>query len=236
MTRASRSPVNLLGRDVSARIPSRDATKGMIRMEERDAAVWEGALPFLRTRDNDAHTLVSYGIARALLEMVPEGDPDVVLPAIILHDTGWSTVDETVAFDAIAPDRDGSLHHIVVQHEKEGARIAREVLGALGHPQAAIDEIAEIIDGHDTRLTALSVNDALVKDADKVWRVSPHGIDVAVPRFGLTREESAILNASRAVDDLFTPAAQAMSRAFLAWECMTESPQWLQTTPRELGA
>jgi hypothetical protein len=236
MTRASRSPVNLLGRDVSAHIPPRDATKGMIRMEERDAAVWDAALPYLRTRDNDAHTLVSYGIARALLEMVPEGDPDVVLPAIILHDTGWSTVPEVVAFNAISPDRDGSLHHIVVQHEKEGARIAREVLSALGHSPAAIDEIVEIIDGHDTRLTAISLNDSLVKDSDKVWRVSPHGIDIAMPRFGLTREESAILNASRAVDDLFTPAAKAMSRAYLAWDCMTQSPQWQQTTPREMDA
>jgi hypothetical protein len=236
MTRASRSTVNLLGRDVSAHIPPRRATKGMIEMRDADAAVWDAALPYLRTRDNDAHTLVSYGIARALLEMVPEGDPHIVLPAIILHDTGWSTVDEAVAFNAIAPDRDGSLTHIVFQHEKAGARIAREVLTGLGRPPADIDEIVEIIDGHDTRLTAISVNDSLVKDADKVWRVSPHGIDVAVPRFGLTREESAILNASRAVDDLFNPAAKAMSRAFLAWECMTESSQWTQTIPREVDA
>jgi len=233
MTRTSRSPVNLLGRDVSAHIPALEATKGMIQMRERDDAVWNAALPFLRTRDNDAHTLVSYGIARALCEMIPDADPDVVLPAIILHDTGWSTVDEVVAFNAIAPDRDGSLHHIVIQHEKEGARIAREVLEALGHSPEVIDEVVAIIDGHDTRLTAISLNDSVVKDADKVWRVSPHGIDVAVPRFGLTREESAILNASRAVDDLFNPEAKAMSRAFLSWECMTESPQWTQTTPRE---
>lgn len=236
MTRTSRSPVNLLGRDVSAHIPALEATKGMIQMRERDDAVWNAALPFLRTRDNDAHTLVSYGIARALCEMIPEADPDVVLPAIILHDTGWSTVDEVVAFNAIAPDRDGSLHHIVIQHEKEGARIAREVLEPLGHSPAVIDEVVAIIDGHDTRLTAISLNDSVVKDADKVWRVSPHGIDVAVPRFGLTREESAILNASRAVDDLFNPEAKAMSRAFLAWECMTESQQWTQTTPREFDS
>jgi len=233
MADASRSAVNHLGRDVSGHIPPRHQTEGMIEMTERDAAVWQAALPYLRTRANDAHTLVSYGIARALLAMVPDGNPDIVLPAIILHDTGWSTVDEQVAINAIAPDRDGSLRHIVIQHEKEGARIAREILEGLGHPAAAIDEICEIIDGHDTRLTALSTNDALVKDADKVWRVSPHGIQVAVPRFGLTYEESTILNASRAVDDLFTDAGKAMSRAFIAWACMTTSPQWDQTMPME---
>ncbi|MDQ2697439.1 MAG: HD domain-containing protein [Actinomycetota bacterium] len=195
----------------------------MIEMGERDAAVWNAALPYLQTRANDAHSLYSYGIARALLMRVPEGDERIVLPAIILHDTGWSTVDEQVAINAIAPDRDGSLHHVVIQHEKEGARIARDILTDLRFPAADIDEICDIIDGHDTRLTAISVNDSLVKDADKVWRVSPHGIGIAVPRFGLTREESAILNAQRAYDDLFNDAAKAMSLAFLSWECMTES-------------
>jgi HD domain len=233
MTSTSRSPVNMLGRDVSASIPARSATPGMIDMGERDAAVWNAALPYLRTRDNDAHSLLSYGIARALLMRVPEGDEHIVLPAIILHDTGWSTVDETLAFNAIAPDRDGSLHHVVIQHEKEGARIAREVLTDLDFPAADIDEICAIIDGHDTRLTATSLNDSLVKDADKVWRVTPHGIGVAVPRFGLTREESAILNAQRAYDDLFNDAAKAMSLAFLSWECMNESVAMTQCYTRE---
>jgi HD superfamily phosphodiesterase len=230
---STRSPINLLGRDVSGSIPARAATPGMIEMGERDAAVWNAALPYLQTRDNDAHSLYSYGIARALLMRVPEGDERIVLPAIILHDTGWSTVDEKVAFNAIAPDRDGSLHHVVIQHEKEGARIAREILTGLDFPADDIDEICAIIDGHDTRLTAISLNDSLVKDADKVWRVTPHGISVAVPRFGLTREESAILNAQRAYDDLFNDAAKAMSLAFLSWECMSESVAMTQCYTRE---
>jgi hypothetical protein len=233
MTNTSRSPVNLLGRDVSASIPARSATPGMIDMGEREVAVWNAALPFLQTRDNDAHSLISYGIARALLMRVPEGDPHIVLPAIILHDTGWSTVDENLAFNAISPDRDGSLHHVVIKHEKEGARIAREILTGLDFPPADIDEICDIIDGHDPRLTAISLNDSLVKDADKVWRVSPHGIGVAVPRFGLTREESTIINGYRAYDDLFNDAAKAMSLAFLSFECMTESYQMTQCYIRE---
>ena len=233
MTNTSRSPINLLGRDVSATIPARSATPGMIDMGERDVAVWNAALPFLQTRDNDAHSLYAYGIARALLMRVPEGDEHIVLPAIILHDTGWSSVDENIAFNAISPDRDGSLHHVVIRHEKEGARIARKILTSLDFPTADVDEICGLIDGHDTRLTAISVNDSLVKDADKVWRVTPHGISVAVPRFGLTREESSIINGYRAYDDLFTEAAKAMSLALLSIECMTESTQMTECYTRE---
>jgi len=206
----------------------------MLDMGEREEAVWNAALPFLRTRDNDTHSLYSYGIARGLLMRLPDADAHIVLPAIILHDTGWSTVEERIALEAISPDRDGSFHHIVIQHEKEGARIAREVLEGLDFPAADVDEICAIIDGHDTRLEAISLNDAVVKDADKVWRVSPHGIKVAEERFGLTREESAIINAARAYEDLFTEPAKAMSLAFLAWECMGESPQFEQCYTREL--
>jgi predicted O-methyltransferase YrrM len=112
-----------------------------------------------------------------------------------------------------------------VQHEKEGARIAREILTEVGYSETDIAEICDIIDGHDTRLTTLSINDSCVKDADKIWRVSPHGVDVAMPRFGLDREESLRINAFRAYDDLFTDAGKAMSLALIALESMDISSQ-----------
>ena len=227
MKNVSRSPVNHLGREVGHLIPAYDKVPGMISMGERDALIWRLATPYLQTRDNDAHTLYSYGIARQLLMRIPEADEHIVLPAIILHDTGWSTVDEFDAFQAIAPDRDGSYDWAVYQHEKEGARIAREVLTEAGIPESDIDEICTIIDGHDTRLEALSLNDKLVKDSDKVWRVSPHGTDVAMPRFGLNREESLRINSYRAYDVLFTDEAKCMSLALMAIECMDLSPQMM---------
>jgi len=228
MKNVSRSPINHLGREVSHLIPAYDDVPGMISMGERDMSIWKLATPYLQTRDNDAHTLYSYGIARQLLRRLPEADENIVLPAIILHDTGWSTVDEFDAIQAIAPDRDGSYTWAVFQHEKEGARIAREILTELAIAAGDIDQICEIIDGHDTRLTALSLNDKLVKDSDKVWRVSPHGTDVAMPRFGLNREESLRINGFRAYDDLFTDEAKSMSLDLMSIECMDLSPQMME--------
>ena len=225
MKRVSRSPVNHLGRDVSHKIPVWQNVPGLVAMGERDARIWELATPYLQTRDNDVHTLYSFAIANQLVTRIPEANEHIVLPAIILHDTGWSTVDEQIAFQAIAPDRDGTYNWAVYQHEKEGARIAREILTEVGYAEADIAEICEIIDGHDTRLTSLSINDSCVKDADKIWRVSPHGIDVAMPRFGLDRDESLRINAFRAYDDLFTDAGKAMSLAFIALESMDISSQ-----------
>ena len=233
MSNVSRSPLNYLGRDVTDRIPARDNVPGMISMGERDALIWQLATPYLQTRDNDAHTLYSYGIARSLLTRIPGANENIVLPAIILHDTGWSTIDENEAFQAIAPDRDGSLHHVVIKHEKEGARIAREVLTEAGIPEEDIVEICAIIDGHDTRLTSISLNDSLVKDSDKIWRVSPHGVDVAMPRFGLDREESVRINGFRAYEVLFTDEGKAMSLALMSIECMNLSSQMANCYVRE---
>lgn len=225
MKRTSRSPVNNLGRDCTHLIPEWDKVPGLVKMGERDARIWELAQPYLQTRDNDVHTLYSFGFANQLLRRIPEADENIVLPAIILHDTGWSTVDEFDAFQAIAPDRDGTYDWAVFQHEKEGARIAREVLTEAGVPEADIVEICDIIDGHDTRLTAISLNDSLVKDADKIWRVTEHGNDVAMPRFGLNREEALRINGYRAYDVLFNDEAKAMSLALMALESMDLSPQ-----------
>lgn len=66
-------------------------------------AIWQRARRYLRVRSNDVHTLYSYGIAQALTELHGEADPEIVLPAILLHDTGWSSVDPSEVLAAIAP-------------------------------------------------------------------------------------------------------------------------------------
>lgn len=232
MSSPSRSPINHLGRDVTGLIPDASRVPGMIELNERDGAIWSLAKQYLRTRDNDAHSLYAYGIAQALLSQIPEGDERIVLPAILLHDTGWSTVDEREALEAIAPGKDGSRDHLVIQHEKEGARIAREILEQVGVPEADIVQIVDIIDGHDTRLTAMSTNDAIMKDSDKVWRVTPHGLRVVMDWFGIDAEQSLRLCAYRAYDELFTDQAKAMSRALVTLACIDLSVELKDTYTR----
>ena len=234
MSSPSHSPViNHLGRDVSNKIPDASVVPGMIQLGERDGAIWALATKFLKTRDNDAHSLYAYGIAQALLSQIPEADENIVLPAILLHDTGWSTVDERENLEAIAPDRDGSRDHLVIQHEKEGARIARDILERVGVPEVDIRQIVDIIDGHDTRLTTLNINDAIVKDADKVWRVTPHGRRVVMDWFGITADQALRLCAYRAYNELFTDQAKAMSRALVSIACIAQSIELAATYTRE---
>lgn len=201
-----------LGRDIRSHLPA-DAP-GVFELGARDAAIWERAAPHLHVRNNDAHTLYAYGIARALLSQLPDAREDVVLPAILLHDTGWSTVPDADILEAIAPG--GGRPDLVLHHEKEGARIARGILDEIGHDADATALAVEIIDGHDSRRHALSVEDQIVKDADKLWRVSPHGIRTVCGWFDLTPEESLRLCASRVEPALFTEPGRAIARALVA--------------------
>jgi hypothetical protein len=77
-------------------------------------------------------------------------------------------------------------------------------------------EILSIIDGHDTRLEALSLNDQLVKDADKLWRFTPVGVDIDHNRFGIPRDNYMTWLDTVIEDWLFTPEAREMALAALA--------------------
>ena len=96
-------------------------------------------------------------------------------------------------------------------------------------PAADIDEICGIIDGHDTRLAPISVNDAVVKDADKIWRVTPHGRRVVNDWFGLNNEQSLRLCAFRSYNELFTDAGRAMSRVLVSIASIDQTPQLAKT-------
>ncbi len=208
---------NQLGRDIGAYVPTA-FLGGPVPFDPAHQRIWDLALPHLNVRDNDVHTIYAYGIGRALTQLHPEADPEVVLPAIILHDTGWSCVPADEILEAIAPD--GGRPDLVLLHEKEGARIAAKVLAEVGYDAA---EILAIIDGHDSRKTAMSLNDALMKDADKLWRLTPHGVDTVMDWFGLTREQAHLLIDSRLHPFLFTDAARTMA-------AMLAAITWVDTT------
>ncbi|MEM7797934.1 MAG: HD domain-containing protein [Chloroflexota bacterium] len=140
-------------------------------------AVWQAAEPYMRYRRNDVHIPVVYHFAEKLARLNPDCDPEVVTLGALLHDIGWAAVDQEELFGTAFKKL---VTNVRIQHEKEGARMAREILEKLKIVSAGkIDEICTIIDGHDTRLEALSLNDSLVKDADKLWRFSSVGIAVS---------------------------------------------------------
>lgn len=140
----------------------------------RDLPLWEAAKPYLDVRNNDEHTIVAYGVARAFIAQTPEADERIVLPAILLHDVGWKKIDPALLLLAIG--RNPTRKDLVRDHEVYGVEIARDILEQCRPAGVDIEAVLAIIDGHDTTKQARSVNDAVMKDADKGWRATPHGM------------------------------------------------------------
>ena len=136
------------------------------------ATIFRRARPYLQTRNNESHTRISYGWAVRLLQQ--GGDPAVVIPAILLHDVGWSRVPETSQLEAMRRHARQPGHSDV--HEREGARIAAEILDAVGYPAELHAPILAIIAEHDSKQSFDSPEEAIVKDADKLYRYSPEAM------------------------------------------------------------
>jgi HD superfamily phosphodiesterase len=100
-------------------------------------------------------------------------------------------------------------------HESEGVRIAREILASLAYDREKTIEILSIIDGHDTRKEPLSLNDKLVKDADKLWRFTPSCVKIAHRHFGFELGEYFRWLADRVEEWFFASEAKAMAREAL---------------------
>lgn len=149
--------------------------------------LWQDALPYLDVRRNDKHTLYCYHFAKALLELTPSANQEIVLLGILLHDVGWKKIPEDKLLHAFGPNQ--KYPELQVQHEKEGAVIAEAIMEKHGIEAEVVARVVKIIDGHDTRKEALSLEDALVKDADKLWRYTPFGLAMLAEWFDYTKEK-----------------------------------------------
>jgi hypothetical protein len=140
------------------------------------------ALPYQDQRDDSGHAEVTLYYARGLIA-TESGDADVIVPAIILHDVGYSQLpkerrllvfDRTVAAEV--------RHAVALEHQNAGVVLAREILAQLNYPAPLTVEILEIISQHDTRKGFISKNEGLVRDADKLWRFSRTAFEVSARR------------------------------------------------------
>ena len=183
-------------------------------LSPRDLALWADARPYLDVRNNDEHTLVAYGVARMLLKELPEARESVVLPAILLHDVGWKKVPQELLLEAIG--RNPSRPDLVRDHELYGVEIAREILERHQPEGVDIDAVLAIIDGHDTTRHAKSLEDCVVKDADKGWRTTPHGMRTIRGWYGWSVAEYLDMVTVVSNPRLLTAPGRAMAEGFTA--------------------
>jgi HD domain len=183
-------------------------------LKPRDAVLWQDAKSFLDVRNNDEHTLVAYAVAQELLKLMPEADESIVLPAILLHDVGWKRVPQELLLDAIG--RHPKRPDLVRDHELYGVELAGEILNKHKPAGVNIDAVLAIIDGHDTTREQRSINDAVVKDSDKGWRTTPHGMKVIRGWYDWSISEYLEMVTTVSNPRLLTAPGRAMAETFTA--------------------
>jgi HD superfamily phosphodiesterase len=173
------------------------------------AEIFQSALPYLQVRGNVLHTRIAYDFACRLLRE-EEADRAVVLPAILLHDIGYSQLSSEELGKAFGPNLKDRTWQLL--HERQGARLARELLEELGYAEELTEQICEIIDGHDTRLKTLGPEDSIVKDADKLFRYTTAGVEFAFTWFNLEQQAYAQLLTEQLDLWFFTRTARRIAR------------------------
>jgi HD superfamily phosphodiesterase len=146
------------------------------------------------------------------------GDEEIVIPAIILHDVGydvgWIRVPEDEQHKGFGPEIQSP--RVVKKHEREGVQIAEGILEAVDYDKEKIaDKIAEILDiieGHDSRKETGSINDSIVKDADRLWRFSREGFTIDCARFNLAPLERVRKKDLDIEKIFFTASAKQIAR------------------------
>ena len=171
--------------------------------------IFERSKPFLRTRKNLIHTRIALRYTLELLKS-EKGDEGVVIPAIILHDVGWKVVPEHLHLTAFGPNP--SNPKLTRLHEREGARIAKDILEKLRYPSGKIEEICQIIKGHDSRKRPLSWNDRIAKDSDKLWRYSRRGMAIDLARFQIPRRDYLIFLEAIIEQWFLTPTGMGLAK------------------------
>ncbi|MBI5443077.1 MAG: HD domain-containing protein [Deltaproteobacteria bacterium] len=170
------------------------------------------ARPWLQTRENEVHTEICYAFAERLLSE-EGGQPDIVVPAVLLHDIGWIRVPEHLQITAFGPKMTNpGLRDL---HEQQGAEMAKDILAAVGYPDGKAEIVGLIVSRHDSRPDAESLEEAIVKDADKLSRYSREFLAIDSRRFGISPAENLSRLEGRIETWFLTPTARRLARAEL---------------------
>lgn len=180
----------------------------------RDLPLWHDARRFLEVRNADERTLVACGVARMQLAEMPEVEAAVVLPTILLHDVGRKRVPQELLLEAIG--RNPTRPDLVRDHQLYGDEIAPDILERHRPDGMDVARVLAIIDGHDTTRYAKSPEDTVVKEADKNWRIAPHGKKTMRGWYGWSAAQYLGMVTTLSNPRLLTAPGRAMAEGFTA--------------------
>lgn len=187
----------------------------LLRPIEKD--IWAKALGHQDKRVDTGHAEFVTFFALELLKY-EVADREVVVPAAILHDIGWSQM--SLAEVNLFSDPNMKKYEPVLRarHQEEGVRKANEVLKNSSYQPQLVPHILEIISQHDTRDGFYSLEDGITRDADKLWRFTVPEVEISTTHRSQTLEELDIRNLRYLQNENFLYSNTAKEIARIEWE------------------
>lgn len=181
-------------------------------MNDECRRIWEAALPYQDKREDPGHGRIVTAFAEELLQ-TEDGTESVVIPAAILHDIGWSQIprDTLMRLFDYQPGSEEEKE-LRLRHQRDGMKLAKNILKQAQYNVIEVRDIIEIISQHDTRDGLLNQNDAIVRDADKLWMFSQDGFRADLERRKLSPDEWSLYLEQVIEKKFFTETARNIAR------------------------
>lgn len=115
-------------------------------MKEVYEKIWDLAEPYLRKGTAKDFALHTQGVVKAMELILKEekGNDDILIPAAILHDVGWSKVPSNLQRSREEADRKKALE----LHLEYAAPIIEEILGKVDYNYKQIQRVVDIVKSH----------------------------------------------------------------------------------------
>lgn len=137
--------------------------------------IWSLAFSYQDKRGDDGHAEIVTKYAYKLSKINKTND-DVVIPAAILHDVGWSQLPKEERFLIYNKNNSPELRFKVrYKHQSGGVKLVKKLLEKVNYPVEHVEQILDTISEHDTRKDCKTKEEDVVRDADKLSRVSKNG-------------------------------------------------------------
>ena len=131
------------------------------------------------------HTIRTVAFGKYLLKH-EKGEESIVIPALYLHDLGWSDVSKEEFLQLASPMKKSKTDSVTL-HMHYSAVKAKTILHELGIDSQIAERIIYIVSVHDKPNTVFSANDHsayLVVEADRLDRYGPKSLKRYETLFG----------------------------------------------------
>ncbi|MCP4051211.1 MAG: HD domain-containing protein [bacterium] len=147
---------------------------------------------------------------------------NILIPAMIFHDCGWSKVPKKIlnmSYGNVKNDNPGKIIHQV-----KGASIAKKILKNINYDSKLIDEICHIVSVHDNpKEYKKSKNAIIVAETDKLVRYG-HFLFYELIKIGIQTLEERIIFLEDGIDKWFSvPEYKVRARFLLDLRCAETS-------------